>query len=356
MNAPAYEFLSVPLPVVTVLHLLTLTLHLAAMSAVFGGLGALLLARVPGRLELAGGRRFVRLAPTLMAATVTLGVAPLLFLQLVYHRQVYAAAIASAWYWLAVPAAVVAAYYLLYAQAFRAGAATAAGAAVATTPLVLAFLLLAFVSMVYSAVFTLAETPRTLAAAWSADPSGLVLDPDLGRWLPRWLHVVAGAVMTGAFALAAFARDDERLSGTARAICGGSFLAAVLLGFGALAGLREALPRYMSSAAILWLLASLLLALGALHFLFRGRLVPAGAALFVSLFAMVVQRHLARDLMLRGALDPAALPVRPQWDVFALFLACFVAMLAVGAWMLRAFFRASATVDAGRGDRGRAAA
>jgi hypothetical protein len=97
MNAPAYEFLSAPLRVVTLLHLVTLTLHLAAMATLFGGLGALLLARVPGKHDLPAARRFTKLLPTLMAATVTLGVAPLLFLQLVYHRQAYAAAIASAW-------------------------------------------------------------------------------------------------------------------------------------------------------------------------------------------------------------------------------------------------------------------
>ena len=115
MNLPAYEILPAPLWLLTLLHLLTLTLHFAAMGLLFGGLGALLLTRLPERWSRPGAQRLVRLLPTLMALTVTLGVAPLLFLQLVYHRQVYAAAIVSAWFWLALVVAAAIAYLLFYA-------------------------------------------------------------------------------------------------------------------------------------------------------------------------------------------------------------------------------------------------
>jgi hypothetical protein len=240
-----------------------------------------------------------------------------------------------------VPAAAIAAYYLLYARAWRGDAAKSK--ATGNGPaLVVAFVLLAFISLVYSSVFSLAETPKALAAAWSADPSGLVVNPEWGRWLPRWLHMVAGALALGAFALAVFARDDGRLFPAARRICLGSLIAAILLGAGALAGLAGGLGPWMRSAAPWWTLGSLLLALGALHLLFRRKLLAAGALFSVSLFAMVVQRHVGRLVALDGVLDPATLPVRPQWDVFALFLLCFVAMLGVSAWMLRTFFAARA--------------
>jgi hypothetical protein len=333
MNLPGYEFLPAPLELLTLLHLLTLTLHLLAMGALFGGLGALLLARVPRKWSRPGATRLVRLLPTLMAVTVTLGVAPLLFLQLVYHRQVYAAAIVSAWFWLALVAAAMLAYFLFYSVTLRPGRPETR-----TRRLVLAFFALAFVSLVISSVLTLAERPETIARAWAADPSGAVLNPELGRWLPRWLHLVAGALAIGSFALAALSRDDEELSAAARRSALWWMIAAIALGFGALAGLGDQLPAYLRSAAAAWMVASLALGLGALHFLFRRRMVAAGALLFGSLAAMVVQRHLARLIVLGGALDPSAMAVRPQWGVFALFLACFVAMAATLAWMLRLFF------------------
>jgi hypothetical protein len=333
VTLPSYEFLSAPLWLVTVLHVVTLTLHLAAMGTLFGGIAALLLTRGSAGWDREAVARYVRATPTLMALTVTLGVAPLLFLQLVYHRQVYAAAIVSAWPWLGVVAAVIIAYSLLYSVALSRRGPTVAG-----RRLVGALLCLLFVSLVFSSVFTLAERPATIAAAWSADASGFVLDPEIGRWLPRWLHMLAGALALGSFALAVFVRADDELFGRARTSYLWSQVFAIALGVGALVGLGDDLTPYMRSSAVWWMLAAVLLTAGSLHFIYRRRLLPAGAMLSASLVAMVVHRHVARLVVLRASLDPGAMAIRPQWSVFALFLVCFVAMLAVVAWMLRLFF------------------
>lgn len=340
MNLPSYEFLSAPLWVVTLLHVVTLTLHLAAMGALFGGLGALLLLRAPDKRGHTRVQDLVHLLPTLMSFTVTLGVAPLLFLQLVYHRQVYAATIVSAWYWLGVVVAVIVAYYLFYSITLGRGG----GGSSSAWRLLVAFLLLLYVSLVLSSVFTLAETPPALASAWAGDASGGVLNPDLGRWVPRWLHMVAGALTLGFFVLAIFVRDDAKLFAAAKAGTLWAAVAAILLGGGALAGLGEHLIPYMHSTAAWWLLASLLFTLGALHLLFRGQLLASGALFFVALAAMVMQRQIARLVVLGKAFDPGVIAVRPQWGVFALFLVCFVAMLGTVAWMLRLFFGGAKSV------------
>ena len=114
--------------------------------------------------------------------------------------------------------------------------------------------------------------------------------------------------------------------------------AAITLGIGALAGLGDDLVAYMRSPAVWWMLGSLVLAAASLHLIWKRRVGAAGALLFGSLFAMVVQRHLARLVVLGDALDPGSIPVRPQWGVFALFLAAFVLMLAAIGWMLRLYF------------------
>jgi hypothetical protein len=51
-----------------------------------------------------------------------------------------------------------------------------------------------------------------------------------------------------------------------------------------------------------------------------------------------------RLLRLAGEFDPASWRVAPQWSPFAMFLVCFVVMLAVLAWMLRMFFGAKKDV------------
>jgi hypothetical protein len=153
MNLPDYNFLSAPLWIVTVLHLVTLTVHFVAMNFIFGGTMVLLLSRLDDK--------WLRLLPTVMAGAVTFGVAPLLFLQLTYHRLVYSAAIVSGWFWLMIIVAAIVAYYFFY------GAAFSADKAVKRLPAYLAVAVvgLLYVSFVYSSVFSMAERP-VLISSW----------------------------------------------------------------------------------------------------------------------------------------------------------------------------------------------
>ena len=118
MNLPDYHFLPAPLWLITVLHIVTLTLHFVAMNFMVGGVIVILIGRFKNRWRDRTVQQFVRLFPTAMAATITFGVAPLLFIQLVYPRQIYSASIVSGWFWLMIVAVAVIAYYFLYAAAF----------------------------------------------------------------------------------------------------------------------------------------------------------------------------------------------------------------------------------------------
>ena len=85
MNLPDYEFLSAPLWLITVLHILTLTLHFVAMNFLVGGVIMVLYAATRKRWDDPTLKKFGKMFPAAMAATVTLGVAPLLFVQMVYQ-------------------------------------------------------------------------------------------------------------------------------------------------------------------------------------------------------------------------------------------------------------------------------
>ena len=66
--------------------------------------------------------------PVAIAATVTLGVAPLLFVQVLYGRLFFTSSILMAWFWLAIVPLVILAYYGAYLLAFRGEAPGRAGA------------------------------------------------------------------------------------------------------------------------------------------------------------------------------------------------------------------------------------
>jgi hypothetical protein len=267
-----------------------------------------------------------------MAATVTFGVAPLLFVQLLYPRLIYAAAIVNGWYWLLIVLAAIVAYYCLYAAASRSRRAGGGG-----VWLWIALLGMLYISFVYSAVFTLAESPGRMLSLYAADPTGATLELQLGSYGLRWLHMVLGALAVGSFVVGLVVRDDAAAAGSARRL----FLVGMVLAMGGglayLLTLGDLLRPFMRSPGIWYLTAGIVLALGALHLAFTRRLVLAGAALGLSMLGMVAARHALRLVALDGVTDAGASHVEPQWVVFGIFLVCFLLAIGVIAWMLRVF-------------------
>ncbi len=337
LGTPAHEFLPAPLWLLTGLHVLTLALHLLAMNFLVGGLIVALTARLGDRWQNPATRRLLKLFPTLMAATVSFGVAPLLFAQLVYGEQLYSASIVSGWFWFAVPFVLVAAYYLLYGGAFAGRGSPRIGVFAWT-----ALIILLLVSVVYSGVFALAERPDLQVSLYAGNQSGLVFNPDLGGWLPRWLHMILGALTVGGFFFGLLGRDDERAWRAGQAVFSWGTAAAALTGVFYLMSIGDLMKPFMRSPGISLLTVGALAGIVSVFFYRRRRLVWSGALLLVGMLGMVGARHSLRLVALDGVFDPEALPVTPQWGPFAVFAICLLIAVAVMAWMLCIFFAAPA--------------
>jgi hypothetical protein len=297
------------------------------MNFLVGGvLYVLLVARK--RPDDVAARRFVQLFPGIMAATVTLGVAPLLFLQLVYSQQVYSASIVSAWFWLFIVVVAIAVYYLFYGAA--------GGGTRRRGLLVLSLLGLLYISLVYSSVFSLVERPALVKSLYAANQSGAVWNPAVGSWGVRWLHMILGAITVGGFLAGVLGRDDARAWVFSRHIFAGGMGAAAILGLVYLFTLGDVLLPLMRSPAIWVLTASVALSLLSLVLFWKRQLLASGLLLVLSVAGMVIVRHVLRLLMLEGTFDPASIPVRPQWSVFGLFLVFFLIALGLLAYMIRA--------------------
>jgi hypothetical protein len=337
MNLPDYQFLSAPLWLLSTLHVLTLTLHFVAMNFLLGGVIIVLHAGLRKRWDDPTLLKFVRLFPAAMAATVTLGVAPLLFLQLVYHRQVYSAAIVSGWFWLMIITAVIIAYYALYRAALK-GERTGK---ISLAALVLALVGLLYVSIVYSSVFSMAESPKLIHELYSKDQSGLVFNPAAGDFILRWLHMVLGAVTVGGFFVGMLGRNEPATYQTGKQYFVVGMVLASMAGMAYLLSLLPILAAFMKTPAIWALTVAILLSLGSLHFFFKKNFCVSGTMLFVSMLGMVYARHEVRLLKLADQFEPSSLRVAPQWGPFVMFLICFVIALVVVGYMLRLFFGAA---------------
>lgn len=333
MNLPDYNFLSAPLWLVTVLHIVTLTLHFVAMNFLFGGMIILVFGKMTNKWQDPTVRKFLRLFPSSVAATVTLGVAPLLFAQLVYYRQVYSATIVSAWFWLAMVFAVMAAYYLLYAAAFKSQGKNGRVAVFVG----LAAIIFVYVSFVFTSVFAMGERPELTTALYAANQSGFVINSDPGSWIFRWLHMILGAITVGGFFVGLLGKDNEPAWNLGKKAFLWGMVGAMVIGLVYLFTLGDYLTAIMKSIAIWLITAGIVLSLGALHFFYRRKFVLSSLSLLLSIAGMVVTRHLLRLILLEGKFDPGSIPVAPQWSVFLMFLVCFVAALGLVAYMLKAF-------------------
>ena len=332
MPLPSYEFISVPLWLLTALHILTLTLHFVAMNFVLGGVIAVLWGKFTNRWQHPVVQRFIKLFPSAMAATISFGVAPLLFVQLVFHRQVYSASIVSGWFWLMIIGAVMFSYYFLYGASFGKKQSRKG------TYLVLSLIGMLYIALVYTTVFSMAERPDIIASTYAANQSGLVLNSEIGEWMFRWLHMITGAVTVGGFFMGLLGRHDNQAFAVGKSFYLWGMAAAAIFGFVYLFTLGDVMLGFMRSPGIWVLTIGIILSLGSLHFFFKKRFTPAALMLFVSVVTMVISRHYVRLIKLESHFDPSTLAVQPQWGPFLLFLVCFLVALGVIWYMLNLFF------------------
>ncbi len=333
MILPTYNFLSAPLWLINVLHVLTLSLHLVAMNFVFGGLVVLLFGKIDGRWTNESVRRYVKMLPTALATTVTLGVAPLLFAQIVYHRELYSAAIVSGWFWLMIIPVVILAYYLLYSASFSKRPDVTSG-----RYLTIVAVCLLYVSLVYSSVFALAENTALVKSAYAANQSGWTINPDIGNWIFRWLHMVTGAITVGGFFVGWVGRNDDSVFRAGKQFFTGGMAVASVFGLVYLMTLGDYLAPLMKTPAIWALTVGIVLSLGALHFFYRKRFLPAAFMLVPSVITMVYTRHHVRLLRLADSFEPKDLPVNAQWSIFLIFLVLFVVAIGTVWYMLSLYF------------------
>ena len=325
-----------------VLLLFTFVVHLLVMNTMLGSGIIALLSHLLGRSESRSDSEDIsRTLPYAIAFTVNTGVAPLLFLQVLYGHLFYASSILMAVYWISIVGILILAYYSAYLYDFKYD--TLAGGRVFLIGLsVLIFLSIAFL---FSNNLTLMLEPSRWEIYFER-PEGTFLNLMEPTLLPRYLHFVVASVAVGGLFLAWMGRlkkTGESRTGLAQTERGltwfsNATLIQLLVGFWFLLSLPdEVMTRFMGERLpdTLLFMAALTGVVLSLFFGFNRRLVPAT----LSLFGTVVLMALVRDLVRQGYLDPffhvSSLRVVPQYSPLAVFLGCLVLGLFVVVWVLR---------------------
>lgn len=151
------------------------------------------------------GREISTKLPTVVAFTVNFGVAPLLFLQVLYGHIFYVSDILMGWYWLSVPFLIMISYYLAYIYDFKFDTLGSIKGLVAG----LAALCMMVVAFFFVNNLTMFITPERWPLYFD-QPDGTILnwgDPTL---IPRYLHFILGSLGVGGLVTALMWRKKAK--------------------------------------------------------------------------------------------------------------------------------------------------
>jgi hypothetical protein len=199
--------LSAPVWLIWFLLMLTYALHVIPMNLVLGGSVIAAIARfktkgdtesIPFRMA----QLITSWMPVAIAATVTFGVAPLLFVQVIYGRLLYTSSILMGWFWLLVVPILILAYYSSYYLSFRAKADESRAQKIA----VFSSFLFIVIGFIYTANMSLMLLPEKFLPIYLSDGKGFSMNLTDITIYPRFLHTLVGALAVAGLCLTLYGR------------------------------------------------------------------------------------------------------------------------------------------------------
>lgn len=346
---PTPDTLQVPWGWFQVLLFLTLFLHILLMNVM---LGTAVIALV--NLFRSGGeatplsRDISRKLPFAIAFTVNFGIAPLLFVQVLYGNFLYTSSVLMANFWILVIALLIIGYYLAYILDYRYD--TLRNSRVPIIGLAVAALLA--IGFLMSNNFTLMQRPEDWTRYFDR-PTGMLLNLGDPTLFPRYLHFMVAAIAVGGLSLALLGewrlrRGDQEAAATVRSGCNW-FAYATIINFGIGFWFFGVLPQQVHdlshfSGVLIAILLLAAIVLGALSVIYslQARVLPVLYTVLAAIFVMILVRDLVRVAYLKPYFSLADLKVVPQYSPMLLFLLFFVGGLVLIYWMLKLAWRAMA--------------
>jgi len=339
---PTPDAIPVPWGWFYVLLIVTFLLHILVMNAMLGGgIIALFSSLQGGEDNTLLSKEFSYKWPYTIAFAVNMGVAPLLFVQVLYGHFIYSSSVLMAVWWFSIIGMLILAYYSAYIFDFKFDS-------LGNTRIFLlefSVLILLIIAFFFTNNMTLMLEPQRWAAYFS-NAGGTLLNVTDPTVLPRYLHFVIGAIAVAGLYLALIGHFNLRKSTIDRQVLrarGMKFFTLatalqILFGIWFLLALpRPVMMAFMGGSAYGTGLLTLgiILALTALYLGHKRTLIPAAVNTLILLVVMILMRDLARVLYLKPYFQMSDLAVKPEYSPLIFFLVVFVAGLAMIAYMLK---------------------
>lgn len=334
---PTPDPLGFPLPAVLIqaLAYFTLTLHFLAVNFTLGGLVLLVWTRIrkgPGHEETAG--YLGSSLPLGFSYLVTLGVPPLLFVQVLYGQMFYSSSVVIGAFWILVVPLLITAYGLLYLHKLTRESRPRPQ----LLYLLVALGAMLFVGFIYVNNITLSVTPDAWIDLYAANPGGGNLNTAEPTLWPRYLLFMMPAFTVSGLGLILAGALRARWKGAGagegmRRLGVRSFLAGRVLTAGAGGLVIATLPGAISEKVLAGGGETIHLAAGvgmalvatALGFMAYRKSSPrlavlAFVAMAVEIGSLVVLRDRVRLDYLADHFALADVPVNTQWGMFGIFV------------------------------------
>ncbi len=334
------------------LLLLTFPLHLLAMNAMLGGLAIGIVQHIKGgAVQRQLAHRIAIALPLVIAFVVNLGVAPLLFVQLLYGQFLYSSSILMGFFWILIVPILIIAYYSAYLYDFRFTQLGSAGPWVA----VLAFILLVVIGFFFSNNMLLMATPEQFGEYFS-HKSGTMLSFGQPEFWPRFLHMLLGALAIGGLFVALLGRfraaANPDLAKHADQVGLRVFLILtagnILIGFWYLLSLpREVMLLFMGHhfGATSTFCVALLLAAGALFGAWKKKFWLTFYHAVGLVVVMTFMRSWVRSAYLKDFFTLDALQVVPQYSPMIFFFVVLLVGIVCLGWLIKKTSRSLSDLD-----------
>jgi hypothetical protein len=322
------------------LLLLTLPLHLMAMNAMVGSLGLGVVQHIRGGdVQSRLAHRIALALPLVIATVVNLGVAPFLFMQVLYGQFNYTSSILMGTFWILVIPMLIVAYYGAYLYDFKFEQLGKAGILIGIVSLVLFLTIGAF----FSNNMLLMTLPERFGE-YFANMGGTLLIFNHPEYLPRYLHMMMGALAVGGLYVALLGRfkgeRDFQLMEHAENLGMRVFFVCTLIN--AVVGLVHlgTLPKkdmmiFMGGdiAATIVFSVALLLTVAVLVVSWKKKLWLTVGHVVVLVYLMVFTRAWLRSSSLREFFTLDQLEVVPQYSPLVFFIVTLVIGIAALVWL-----------------------
>jgi hypothetical protein len=326
---------SIPAPwwIFEILGNLLFLVHILIINAALGGSLIALAARFSGAWKGFMEDFYSSVAtkiPTTFALGINFGVAPLLFLQVVYGHLFYTSSILMAVFWILVIPLLIIAYYSAYYHA----TVFSSKKKYSLIALLISTVILLYVGFIFVNNITLMLQP----GSWSAYLSrkgGTILNLSDPTVYPRYLHIVVASIAVAglfnsivwSFRGKRFGEQTEQKVKTGLRIFAYATLVQYAVGIWFLIALPKDIMLLFMGQNMLYsivLILGISLSIFAVVGAFQGKLNTTLWFLGGTMVFMVIIRAFLRAGYFRDLFNPASLTIEPQYSIFLLFLLILV--------------------------------